>query len=366
MVKLKNRSTKALFQGYRDFLLNLQLTLPDGTKHVCELQVHFRKIKLLGIELKSHETYEFFRSFFMGNMKAVADRLGLLFRIDRKLGGKLRTGSCDEIVEDVIGAVGQGISWKDLAELGSFMGLMSRLDLSGKLGTTALAAVGVGDRGRDDPLERSAVLLNMGKVLIDQGKPGQALEEYLEPALAIRKKLLGEEDLAVAEVQHNMARAYIDWGKLGPATAMNDAALAVRKRHGGADLGSTLHNIGRVLIRLGKNEEARQTWEQALEVRTKALGPKHRLVAMTVNNLGNVLLNMGQMEAGMARYQEALKIRIQVYGEEHREVAQGLQNIAIVLESQGKHDGAEQKYKRALAIYDKCFGGEHFDVVCCC
>ena len=261
----------------------------------------------------------------MGNMKAVRDRLGLLVTIDRKLGGKLRTGSCDEIVDDAIGAVGQGISWKDLAELGTFMGLMSRLDLCDKLGTAALAAVGVSglyvdpnnllapifrltilplsvtDPNRDDPLERSAVLLHMGKVLIDQGKPSQAINEYLEPALAIRKKLFGETDLAIAEVEHNMARAYIDLGELGPAAAMNTSALAVRKKHGGAPLGSTLHNIGRVLIRLGKYEEAKQTWEQALEIRKKALGPNHRLVAMTVNNLGNVLLNMGKTEAGMNR-----------------------------------------------------------------
>jgi len=46
IIKLKNRSAKALFQGYRDFLLNLAVTLPDGTMHVCELQVHFRRIKV--------------------------------------------------------------------------------------------------------------------------------------------------------------------------------------------------------------------------------------------------------------------------------------------------------------------------------
>ena len=103
---MKNRSAKALFQGYRDFLLNLAVTLPDGTVHVCELQVHYRRIKvgfaevsssrveysniyesllifayfslhaattkLLGIEHKSHETYEFFRSYFMGNMGPAA------------------------------------------------------------------------------------------------------------------------------------------------------------------------------------------------------------------------------------------------------------------------------------------------------
>ena len=78
----------------------------DGTVHVCELQVHYRRIKvgfaevsssrveysniyesllifayfslhaattkLLGIEHKSHETYEFFRSYFMGNMGPAA------------------------------------------------------------------------------------------------------------------------------------------------------------------------------------------------------------------------------------------------------------------------------------------------------
>ena len=81
IIKLKNRSAKPLFQGYRDFLLNLAFTLKDGTVHVCELQVHYRKIKLLGVELKSHETYEFFRSYFTGNMGAAAKMLHAVYKI---------------------------------------------------------------------------------------------------------------------------------------------------------------------------------------------------------------------------------------------------------------------------------------------
>ena len=58
---MKNRSAKALFQGYRDFLLNLAVTLPDGTVHVCELQVHldaFFKIK----NGEGHKLYELVRT----------------------------------------------------------------------------------------------------------------------------------------------------------------------------------------------------------------------------------------------------------------------------------------------------------------
>ena len=65
IVRMKNRCAKPLFQGYRDFLLNLAFKLPGGSHHIAELQIHFRQIKLAGVATKSHETYEYFRSFFV-------------------------------------------------------------------------------------------------------------------------------------------------------------------------------------------------------------------------------------------------------------------------------------------------------------
>ena len=67
MIRLQNRFERPTVTGYRDANLSLRITLEDGTKHVCELQVHLRKLKTLAAELKSHETYELFRSMFHGN-----------------------------------------------------------------------------------------------------------------------------------------------------------------------------------------------------------------------------------------------------------------------------------------------------------
>ena len=97
IVRMKNRCAKPLFQGYRDFLLNIAFELPGGSHHVAELQVHFRSVKLAGIASKSHETYEYFRSFFAGNLSHVATNLQLIECI-----GKENHKTCDSLVDSVI------------------------------------------------------------------------------------------------------------------------------------------------------------------------------------------------------------------------------------------------------------------------
>ena len=125
IVRMKNRCAKPLFQGYRDFLLNLAFKLPGGSHHIAELQIHFRQIKLAGVAAKSHETYEYFRSFFVsigeggvrkeeygrgllcilvthfckqaGNLSHVAEDLELFESLGRE-----KHASCDDLVESVV------------------------------------------------------------------------------------------------------------------------------------------------------------------------------------------------------------------------------------------------------------------------
>merc|ERR1712196_69316 len=91
IIKLKNRSAFPLYEcGYRDLLLNISVTLPDQTQHICELQIHFRALKNTSIKYKSHETYSFFRHLFRGNYAEVSKRMKALIELDRALGGQLR------------------------------------------------------------------------------------------------------------------------------------------------------------------------------------------------------------------------------------------------------------------------------------
>ena len=44
-------------------------------EHACEIQIHFKPAHEYATAHKSHEVYEFFRSFFAGGEDAVVDRM---------------------------------------------------------------------------------------------------------------------------------------------------------------------------------------------------------------------------------------------------------------------------------------------------
>ena len=77
IVRVKNRFDPPLFNGYRDILMNVAVKV-ENVSHLCELQVHLKAIKDSEPMHKSHLTYEFFRSYFLGNAEAVEERLKLL------------------------------------------------------------------------------------------------------------------------------------------------------------------------------------------------------------------------------------------------------------------------------------------------
>ena len=80
VVRIKNRFNPPNFNGYRDVLMNVAVKV-GSVSHLCELQIHLKAIKDSEPMHKSHLTYEFFRSYFLGNADAVEDRLKLLMAL---------------------------------------------------------------------------------------------------------------------------------------------------------------------------------------------------------------------------------------------------------------------------------------------
>jgi hypothetical protein len=66
VLRFKNRTTAdtCTCHGYRDLLLHVVVVLQCETRHVCELQIHFRPMFLEGQRLLSHSVFAYFRSYF--------------------------------------------------------------------------------------------------------------------------------------------------------------------------------------------------------------------------------------------------------------------------------------------------------------
>lgn len=125
---------------------------------------------------------------------------------------------------------------------------------------------------------------------------------------------------------------------------------------------------------MGRLDEARAAYEEALRIERTAHGDDSEVVAASLSNLGSevvaasllnlgsVLFGMGMLEAARANYEEALRILRHVNGERHPDVARAFNNIGNVLSQQGQLDEALKMCNKALKMKRRVLGEDHQDV----
>lgn len=156
-----------------------------------------------------------------------------------------------------------------------------------------LSAWKSGDLARSrDAFERSLgldstnvkTLLNLGRVLLDQGKPTDALER-INTAVAL--------DSGSAEVQRMMARVQVALGQRDSAEASYRIALSIDPTDSWS-----MNNLGLLLIDQGRYDEALAPLARAVELRPDA--------PAFANNLGVALERTGHPSAAAEAYRAAL------------------------------------------------------------
>jgi len=137
--------------------------------------------------------------------------------------------------------------------------------------------------------QEAARLLNKaGNYLIERALYGEA-KLFLEQALDIRKKVLGEDDPDLAETFNDFAGLYKAQGKYEKAEEFYNTALNIEKKVLGEDhpgLATTIGNLGLLYQDQGKYEKAEEFYNTALNIKKKVLGEDHPNIATTLNNLG--------------------------------------------------------------------------------
>ncbi|HEX6290566.1 MAG TPA: FxSxx-COOH system tetratricopeptide repeat protein [Herpetosiphonaceae bacterium] len=208
-----------------------------------------------------------------------------------------------------------------------------------------------------------ATMLHVADALNEQRNP--------RPVLAIQPHLRFITDAAQQRANARTAGlcnalGYHLWllGVYPEAQGYLEQALAIRQRVLGDDHSDTarsLNNLGIVLWAQGHYPAAQRAYEQALAIRQRLLGDDHPDTARSLNNLGVVLKDQGQYAAAQGYYEQALAIRQRLLGDDHPDTARSLSNLGVVLEVQGQYADAQRYYEQALAIQQRVLGGDHPD-----
>jgi tetratricopeptide (TPR) repeat protein len=212
--------------------------------------------------------------------------------------------------------------------------------------------------------EHADVALSLGKlssVLYDQRKLPEA-EALAREGLALARKHLPNDDPDVATLLGNLAMVLGDAGTLQEAEALYREALPIERRRLGEThpaLSALLSDLGLVVERQRRLPDAEALLSEAVAMERKLNRAVPLELARLLNQLAGVLLDEGKLVEAEAARREALPLKIKLYGEEHFEVAAMLDNLGLVLANQGKFAEAEPFLQQGLAMRRKLGGDLH-------
>lgn len=113
---------------------------------------------------------------------------------------------------------------------------------------------------------------------------------------------------------------------------------------------STLDTLGRVYLSQGRFDEGEKALQEALALKERSLGRRHRQVPVTLNHLADLryLSGKGEVES---LYRRALAINER--DQLNEEVSRSLNGLALVHNDRGEYVEAEKLLRRAIEIHDK-------------
>jgi len=124
-----------------------------------------------------------------------------------------------------------------------------------------------------------------------------------------------------------------------------------------------LNNMGNMLYKQGKLDEALKIYQKSLSIRIKSVGKNHILVADSYNNIGNVLQKQDKSQKALDMYNKSLAIRTKCLKDQNDlSIADTYTNKATALLKLNELFDAQEMYEEALCIREKKLGPDHLSV----
>ncbi|KAL7934422.1 P-loop containing nucleoside triphosphate hydrolase protein [Trichoderma chlorosporum] len=124
-----------------------------------------------------------------------------------------------------------------------------------------------------------------------------------------------------------------------------------------------LSKTGRGLHFLGNYVDAKQIHQQALDLRTIALGPENPDTLTSMNDLAMNLDQLGQYKEAEQMHRQVLELRMKILGAEHPDTLTGMNDLASDLHQLGQYKEAKQMYRQVLKLRTKILGADHPDTL---
>jgi eukaryotic-like serine/threonine-protein kinase len=210
-------------------------------------------------------------------------------------------------------------------------------------------------RKAGEDLGLAATLCGVSFLYREAGKLSEA-ESTAREGLAIRRKVLGNEHLDVADALHNLGWDLHLRGKDAEAEAVSREELALYRKLRGtndASVASCLQDLSQFLHAQRKLTEAEGAIRECITIRLKQFGPSQPDLPNDYYLLNDFLRAQGKLGEVEAVWRQALAVRRKILGNEHPEVGMMLFNLTWVLCDQKKFPEAETQAREAIALFKR-------------
>ncbi len=190
----------------------------------------------------------------------------------------------------------------------------------------------------------------------------EAGSAQFDRALAAHQRRVPAGDYATAMTLMKKSHALEYLADYAAADSVLEVASSLIQRHPHPDpleRAAFLDQRGRILARLGRNEESERVHQEALDITLRAAPGRDSLLAYAYVNLGFAKSELGKAAEAEALYEFAIRAGRRAYGPGHPELAAMLSPYASVLDRAGKTAAAESTYLEVLEIRRKLLGEEH-------
>ena len=186
------------------------------------------------------------------------------------------------------------------------------------------------------------------------------MEDMARGTVALARSTPAQE-LAVADSLGQLGDALMHVGSKKESEACLREAIAMQKKLRGNEslqLASALYHLSAAIGSEENVAETESTCREALAMRRRLLGDEHLLVARSLDELGAFLMHGGRFAEAETTLRESLAMRKNLFDEEHPDMARSYRNLGDLMSAQNRWKEAEAMYRRGIEIWQRMLGSE--------
>ena len=172
----------------------------------------------------------------------------------------------------------------------------------------------------------------------------------------------GVETDQTSEAARTLGRSLQQLAQFDRAKDAFDKALAIRTRaHGENDLGVAriLNDLGSLYGHLEQNDQAIAAHSRALEIQQRLRGPEHVSVTNSLSGLAILHTRKKDFATALRMDQQVLAIRQKTLGDQHEATTAAIENVAWDLKGLDRADEARVHAARVLEVRKAKLGPDH-------